>query len=229
MKMTIKTGDNVLVIAGKDKGKTGKVSAVIVDSNKVVVDGVNIITKHKKPRTQQDKGGIIKKSAPIEASNVLVICPVCGKATRVVHAEIDGKKVRSCKKCGASLDKEYVKQTKKEAIKASELKGASLKATKKAEKVEEVKEVTEEASEKSASKAKTSAKSTTAKKATSKTASAKEETKSASKSTSKAKTSASKEAKEEKPVKKTTAKTSKAKSAEGESETKKTTKKVDSI
>ena len=80
MKMTIKTGDNVLVIAGKDKGKTGKVSAVIVDSNKVVVDGVNIITKHKKPRTQQDKGGIIKKSAPIEASNVLVICPVCGKA-----------------------------------------------------------------------------------------------------------------------------------------------------
>ena len=182
MKMTIKTGDNVLVIAGKDKGKTGKVSAVIVDSNKVVVDGVNIITKHKKPRTQQDKGGIIKKSAPIEASNVLVICPVCGKATRVAHAEIDGKKVRSCKKCGASLDKEYVKQTKKEAkkaIKASELKGASLKATKKAEKVEEVKEVKEEASEKSASKAKTSAKSTTAKKATSKTASAKEETKSA--------------------------------------------------
>lgn len=131
MKMTIKTGDNVLVIAGKEKGKSGKVTAVYADTNKVLVEEINMVTKHQKPRSQQDKGGIVKKSAPIDASNVQVICPVCGKATRVAHAEVEGKKVRACKKCNASLDKEFVKATKKEAkksIKASELKGAKLKA-----------------------------------------------------------------------------------------------------
>lgn len=130
MKMTIKTGDKVVVIAGKDKGKTGSVSAVYADANKVLVDDVNVVTKHQKPRSQQDKGGIVKKSAPIEASNVMVVCPVCGKATRVAHSEVEGKKVRSCKKCNASLDKEYVKATKKEAkkaVKAEDLKGAKLK------------------------------------------------------------------------------------------------------
>lgn len=130
MKMTIKTGDTVVVIAGKDKGKTGKVSAVYADDNKVLVDDVNIVTKHQKPKSQQDKGGIVKKSAPIDASNVMVVCSVCGKATRVAHSEVNGKKVRSCKKCNASLDQEYVKSTKKEAkkvIKAEELKGAKLK------------------------------------------------------------------------------------------------------
>lgn len=139
MKMTIKTGDTVVVIAGKDKGKTGKVSAVYADANKVLVDDVNVVTKHQKPRSQQDKGGIVKKSAPIDASNVQVVCPVCGKATRVAHSEIDGKKVRSCKKCNGSLDKDYVKQSKKEAkktVKAEELKGAKLKAAP-AEKAEE--------------------------------------------------------------------------------------------
>jgi len=132
MKMTIKTGDNVLVIAGKDKGKTGKVTAVNSAANKVLVENVNVVTKHQKPRSQQDKGGIVKKSAPIEASNVQVICPVCGKATRIAHSEIEGKKVRTCKKCNASLDKEFVKASKKEAkkstVKASDLKGAKLKA-----------------------------------------------------------------------------------------------------
>ena len=129
MKMTIKTGDNVLVIAGKDKGKTGKVTAVYSAQNKVLVEDVNVVTKHQKPRSQQDKGGIVKKSAPIDASNVQVVCPVCGKATRVAHGEVEGKKVRTCKKCNASLDKEFVKASKKEAkAKASELKGAKLKA-----------------------------------------------------------------------------------------------------
>ena len=153
--MTIKTGDNVLVIAGKDKGKTGKVTAVYADSNKVLVENVNIVTKHQKPRSQQDKGGIFKKSAPIEASNVQVVCPVCGKATRVAHAEVEGKKARTCKKCNASLDKEFVKATKKEAkktVKASDLKGAKLKAA-----------PVEEASAEEAPK-KTTKKSTTAKK-----------------------------------------------------------------
>lgn len=131
MKMTIKTGDNVVVIAGKDKGKTGKVTAVYADTNKVLIENVNIVSKHQKPKSQQDKGGIFKRPAPIEASNVLVICPVCGKATRIAHGEVDGKKVRVCKKCKASLDKAFVKQTKKEAkktIKAADLKKAKLTA-----------------------------------------------------------------------------------------------------
>ncbi len=117
MNMTVKKGDNVVVIAGKDKGKSGKVLEVLPKDNRVLVDGVNIVTKHKKARTQNEKSEIVKKSAPIDASNVMVVCPVCGKATRVAHKEIDGKKARTCKKCSASLDKEFVKATKKEAKK----------------------------------------------------------------------------------------------------------------
>lgn len=117
MSMTVKKGDTVVVIAGKDKPKTGKVLEVYPEDNRVLVDGVNIVTKHKKARSQNEKSEIVKKNAPIEASNVMVVCPVCGKATRVAHTEINGKKVRSCKKCSASLDKEFVKATKKEAKK----------------------------------------------------------------------------------------------------------------
>lgn len=117
MSMTVKKGDDVVVITGKDKGKTGKVLEVFPKDNKVLVDGVNIVTKHKKARTQQEKSEIVKKAAPFEASNVLVVCPVCGKATRVAHKEINGKNARVCKKCSASLDKEFVKSTKKEAKK----------------------------------------------------------------------------------------------------------------
>lgn len=117
MSMTVKKGDNVVVITGKDKGKTGKVLEVFPKDNKVLVDGVNIVTKHKKARTQQEKSEIVKKAAPFEASNVLVVCPVCGKATRVAHKEINEKNARVCKKCSASLDKEFVKSTKKEAKK----------------------------------------------------------------------------------------------------------------
>ena len=215
MKMTIKSGDNVLVIAGKDKGKTGKVSAVYADSNKVLVENVNIVSKHQKPKSQQDKGGIFKRPAPIEASNVLVVCPVCGKATRVAHTEIDGKKVRSCKKCGASLDKEFVKQTKKEAkkaMKASDLKGANLKAVSSEEKKstkkkaeEKVEVATEEKKTTSTAKKSTAAKSTTTKstaaKSTAKTATTKTTAKSTKsegseeKKTTKKSTTAKKETK----------------------------------
>lgn len=131
MKMTIKAGDNVLVITGKDKGKQGKVMEVFPETNRVTVDGVNVVKKHQKPRSQQDKGGIISKVAPIDASNVMVVCPSCGKPSRVAHKEVNGKKVRVCKKCGTSLDREYVKASKKEAKKATE-----AKATVKAEKPE---------------------------------------------------------------------------------------------
>lgn len=141
MNMSIKKGDNVVVIAGKEKGKTGKVLEVFPKNNRVLVDGVNLVTKHKKARTQQEQSAIIKKTAPIDASNVMVVCGVCGKATRIAHKEIDGKKVRVCKKCSASLDKEYVKQTKKEAKKvvASEKKETVKKSAPKTEKVAEKK------------------------------------------------------------------------------------------
>ena len=164
MKMTIKTGDNVLVIAGKDKGKTGKVNAVYADKNKVLVDNVNVVSKHQKPKSQQEKGGIFKRPAPVDASNVMVVCPVCGKATRVAHKDIDGKKVRVCKKCGASLDKEFVKQTKKEAkkaIKAADLKNTQLKAA--------TKKVEQKTEEKPAEEKKTAAKKPTTKAAATKT------------------------------------------------------------
>ena len=133
MSMTVKKGDTVLVITGKDKSKSGKVLEVYPEDNRVLVDNVNIVTKHKKARTQNEKSEIIKKTAPIEASNVMVVCPVCGKATRVAHKEIDGKKARVCKKCSASLDKEFVKATKKEAKKVAKSNEAA-KTTKTASK-----------------------------------------------------------------------------------------------
>ncbi len=133
MKMTIKTGDSVVVITGKDKGKSGKVLAVYAESGRVLVENVNVVSKHQKPKSQQDKGGIITKPAPIDASNVMVVCPVCGKPSRVGHMVIDGKKVRICKKCKGALDRENAKVAKKEnkkAVKAEDLKGAKLKAVK---------------------------------------------------------------------------------------------------
>lgn len=159
MKMNIKKGDTVYVITGKDKGKSGKVTAVYSDKNKVLIENVNIVTKHQKPKSQQDKGGIVKKPAPIDGSNVMVVCPVCGKATRISHKEIDGKKARICKKCGASLDKEFVKQTKKEAKKSI----AKAKEEKSAEKTVEAKKTEKTAEKKPAAKKAAPKKSTTAK------------------------------------------------------------------
>lgn len=130
MSMTVKKGDTVVVIAGKDKKKTGKVQEVFPETNRVLVEGINIVTKHKKARTQQEKSAIIKKNAPIDASNVMVVCPACGKATRVHHKEVDGKKVRVCK-CGVALDKAYVKATKKDVkkVKAEEVKEEKVAKT----------------------------------------------------------------------------------------------------
>ena len=138
--MKVKKNDTVLVITGKDAGKTAKVLAAMPKTNKVVVEGINMQKKSKKARSAQEVSQIVEQAGPINASNVLVVCPVCGKATRVAHSVIEGKKVRSCKKCNGSLDKEYVKATKKETkktVKAEDLKGAKLKkstTTKKEEK-----------------------------------------------------------------------------------------------
>ena len=105
--MHVKKGDNVLVISGKDAGKkkTGKVLVAMPQSDRVIVEGVNIVTKHVKPRKAGEAGGRIQQEAPIHVSNVLPVCPKCNKATRVAHQiQADGTKIRVCKKCGASLD-----------------------------------------------------------------------------------------------------------------------------
>ena len=131
--LNVKKGDTVVVITGKDAGKKGKVLASYPKKNRVVVEGVNIITKHRKPRSAQDKGGIVKHEGTIDVSNVMIICPSCGKATRVKHTVVDGKNVRVCK-CGAVLDKAYVKAAAaKKAPKATEDKPAKKVENKEAE------------------------------------------------------------------------------------------------
>ena len=101
--MNIKKDDKVVVLSGKDKGKEGKVLVADPKAAKVIVEGVNVATKHQKPRKQGEEGGIIKLETPINASKVQVVCPKCGKATRIAHTVVDGKKVRTCKKCGAEI------------------------------------------------------------------------------------------------------------------------------
>jgi large subunit ribosomal protein L24 len=100
----IKTNDTVFVLAGKDRGKQGQVRRVLPKANRALVTGVNIVKKHQRPRTMQQTGGIIEMEAPINLSNLALICPNCGKATRVgVHIETD-KKVRYCKKCKEDIE-----------------------------------------------------------------------------------------------------------------------------
>ena len=112
--MNVKTGDTVVVIAGKDSGKQGKVLAAYPSKNRVVVEGVNIISRHTKARSAKETSGIVKKEGTIDVSNVMPVCPTCGKATRVKHAVIDGKNTRVCK-CGAVLDRKFEKVAKKAA------------------------------------------------------------------------------------------------------------------
>ena len=101
--MNIKKDDKVVVLSGKDKGKEGKILVADPKAGKVIVSGVSVASKHQKPRKQGEEGGIIKVDTPIYASKVQLVCPKCGKATRVGHKITDGKKVRVCKKCGAEL------------------------------------------------------------------------------------------------------------------------------
>ena len=103
----VRKNDNVLVTTGKDRGKKGRVLKVLPAKNRVVVEGVNIIKRHTKPNPQrQIKGGVIEREAPVHASNVQVVCPECGKATRVGRRILgDGRKVRICRKCEGVVDK----------------------------------------------------------------------------------------------------------------------------
>ena len=105
-KLHIKTGDTVMLMTGDDKyrGKTGKVLEVSPKEGKVIVEGINIVKKHAKPRKAGDPSGIIETESAIYACKVMLVCPKCSKATRVGH-KIDGdNKVRICKKCGAEID-----------------------------------------------------------------------------------------------------------------------------
>jgi len=102
--MHIKTNDTAIVIAGKDKGKQGKVMSVDPAAGKVLVEGISVAKRHKKPRKQGEPGGIISKEIPIYASKVMRVCPKCSKPTRPAHRfNKDGKKVRVCKKCDAEI------------------------------------------------------------------------------------------------------------------------------
>lgn len=98
--MKIKKGDKILIISGKEKGKTGKVSSTLPEEGKILVEGVNLIKKHRKPRKSGEKGQIVQVAKPIDASNVKLICPKCSKATRVGYKLTADKKYRICKKCG---------------------------------------------------------------------------------------------------------------------------------
>jgi large subunit ribosomal protein L24 len=103
-KLRIKKGDNVIVIAGNDKGKTGKVLSVAPAENRAIVEGVNLVSKHTKPNSKAPQGGIIKKEAPIHVSNLSLIDPKSGSATRVGYKfNEDGKKVRYAKKSGEEI------------------------------------------------------------------------------------------------------------------------------
>ena len=124
--LNIRKGDNVLVLAGKDRGKTGTVISASPKSKKLVVMGVNIQKKHLKAKSAQQKGGIIDQNGPIDVSNVMIVCDKCNKATRIAHKEVDGKSARVCKKCDAVITTSKVGA--KTAVKA-----ASKKAGKKAD------------------------------------------------------------------------------------------------
>jgi large subunit ribosomal protein L24 len=101
--MKIKKDDKVIVLSGKDKGKQGKVLVADPKGLKVVVEGVNVATKHQKPRKQGEEGGIIKVETPIYVSKVQLVCPKCGTGVRVGYKMDGDKKIRVCKKCGAEI------------------------------------------------------------------------------------------------------------------------------
>ena len=133
--MNVKINDNVLVITGKYKGKQGKVLATNPKAGTVVVEGVNIVHKHEKARKANETSRIVTEEAPIDASNVEIVCDKCGKATRVGHSVAGDKKIRICKKCGASLDKAFVKKSKAKAA-AEETEAPKKRTRKRSQKAE---------------------------------------------------------------------------------------------
>jgi large subunit ribosomal protein L24 len=107
LEASVRKNDNVVVISGRDKGKRGRVLRVIPEKTRVIVEGVNFIKRHTRPNPQKNvKGGIVEREAPVHASNVQIVCPECGKATRTGHRKLDdGTRVRVCRKCEGVIDK----------------------------------------------------------------------------------------------------------------------------
>ncbi len=102
--MKIKKDDKIIMLSGKDKGKKGKVVKVIPKIGKIIVEGVNIVKKHRRPKKQGEKGQRIEVASPINISNAMMICPKCGKQTRVGYKVLENKeKVRVCKKCNQEM------------------------------------------------------------------------------------------------------------------------------
>ena len=127
--MNVRSGDTVEIITGKDCGKQGKVIVTNPEKGTVIVEGLNMVTKHKKPRSAQEQGGKVERERAIDVSNVALVCPVCKKTTRVNHVlGENGKYVRTCHKCGAVIDAKAEKKAAK--------KGAKKAASKKSQKAE---------------------------------------------------------------------------------------------
>jgi large subunit ribosomal protein L24 len=103
----VRRNDNVVVITGKDRGKRGRVLKVLPEKNRLIIEGVNVIKRHTKPNPGRNiKGGLVEREAPLHASNVQIVCPECGKATRIGRRILgDGRKVRVCRKCEGVVDK----------------------------------------------------------------------------------------------------------------------------
>ncbi|MDR3279454.1 MAG: 50S ribosomal protein L24 [Synergistaceae bacterium] len=105
-KMRLRKGDRVCIISGKDKGKEGNILRRDLSRELIVVENVNMVTKSMRPTQKNPRGGLVKMEAPLSASKAMLVCPSCGKPTRVGRAFLDsGKKVRLCKKCGEIIDK----------------------------------------------------------------------------------------------------------------------------
>lgn len=103
-KVHVKSGDKVIIISGRDKGKEGKVLEVSPSEGKVIIEGCNMATKHAKPRKMGEQGGLLQVETAIYASKVMLVCPKCGKPTRLAHKVLaDGSKKRLCKACGETF------------------------------------------------------------------------------------------------------------------------------
>ena len=103
-KLHVRKDDTVVILSGKEKGKKGKVLETSPKEQKLIVEGINLVTKHVKPRRQGEPGGIVKAEGAIYACKAMLVCPSCGKATRVAHKVLeDGTKKRMCKKCSATF------------------------------------------------------------------------------------------------------------------------------
>ena len=103
MAAKLRKGDKVVVLTGKDKGKQGEIAFVFPKTNKIIVNGINVASKHQRPLRANEPGGIIDKDMPIDASNVMIVCPDCGPTKIGARRDDEGRKYRVCRKCGRDL------------------------------------------------------------------------------------------------------------------------------